>query len=144
MVMKVSKEMIKDIAEELDSGMKVYLNLKNPEIKPILDFDEMLGDDDIWENEIENIEREWQEYIIIEKMDSGEAFRVMEQFTDEVDDERLRSDLIKILNRRSPFANFKAEIRESSYLQKWYDFKQARYEDYVRDFLEMNDIDYEK
>jgi hypothetical protein len=67
----------------------------------------------------------------------------MEAFTDEVKDHRLKEDLIKILNRRSPFANFKAEIESSAYRQVWFDFRTRWFEDYVREKLDEAEIDHE-
>ena len=36
---ELAEEQIKEIAEELDCGMKVYLNVETNEIKSIIDFD---------------------------------------------------------------------------------------------------------
>jgi hypothetical protein len=54
-------------------------------------------------------------------MESWEAFQIMEDFIEE-----LTEDLITILNRKSPFANFKAEIESSSSQQKWFDFRDIK------------------
>lgn len=56
-------------------------------------------------------------------MKSRQAFQIMEDFIEGIPDENLNVNLIKILNRRSPFANFKMEIESSIYRQKWFDFK---------------------
>ena len=79
----------------------------------------------------------------LEKPESRDAFRIMADFVDEVDDERLREDLVKILNRQSPFANYKAEIDESDYRQRWFDFRTKKHEEYVKEQLDRNGIEYE-
>jgi hypothetical protein len=140
--MKLNSELIHKIAQELDAGMIVYLNTKTFEFEPVLDWND-LQDPGFWEKEARKIEKKWKDYIIISKMESYEAFRVMENFVDEVDDPRLKDDLIKILNRKSPFANFKMEVESSSYRQKWFDFKTKSYEEYIRQQLDLEDIENE-
>ena len=137
--MKITSEKINEIAQELEAGMKVYLNRETLEIKPILDWED-ISDNEIWEEEVEDILKEWSSYLVISKMESREAFRVMEEFADSVDDEVFREGLIKILNRKSPFANFKAEVESSPYRQNWFDFRLKKYEDYVKEHLEIEDF----
>jgi len=137
--MKITSEKINEIAQELEAGMKVYLNRETLEIKPILDWED-ISDNEIWEEEVEDILKEWSSYLVISKMESREAFRVMEEFADSVEDEVFREGLIKILNRKSPFANFKAEVESSPYRQNWFDFRLKKYEDYVKEHLEIEDF----
>ena len=141
--MKITSKLIHQIAEELESGMKIYLNRETLEIKSILDWDDSFSDNDFWKEEVEKIENEWSDYIVLTKMESHEAFKIMENFVDEVNDQRLQEDLIKILNRKSPFANFKDEVETSSYRQQWFDFRIRKYEDYVKELLEMEDFEIE-
>jgi hypothetical protein len=64
----------------------------------------------------------------------------MEEYADSVDDEVFREGLIKILNRKSPFSNFKAEVESSPYRQNWFDFRLKKYGDYVKEHLEIEDF----
>jgi hypothetical protein len=141
--MKINSTQIQDIIQSLLCGMNVYINKETLEIANIPDIDELYGDTELWEEDITRIESEWSDYALITKLESREAFRVMEGFVDVVDDSRLKEDLIKILNRRSPFANFKAEIDDSEYRQKWFDFRNIKYEEYVKEQLEIEDIEFE-
>jgi len=143
--MKLSSKDINEIAQELETGMKVYLNRETLEFRSVLDWDDMYDTDnsEYWDEEVRKIEKEWKDYIVITKMETREAFRVMENFVSVVDDAKLQGDLIKILNRKSPFANFKDEIDSSDYRQKWFDFKAKSYEDYVREQLDYEDIEHE-
>ena len=75
--MKISKEKINRIAQELDSGMTVYINSATLEIKAVLACDDM-DYAEFWDDEIKKIEKEWDDYVILEKMDSHTAFSVME------------------------------------------------------------------
>ena len=76
-------------------------------------------------------------------MESWEAFKVMEEFTYEVKDERLQEDLTKILNRKSPFANFKFEIESSEYREQWFKFRTKKYEEFLKEKLELEEIKFE-
>jgi len=143
MKMKITSRQINDIAQELEMGMKVYINRETQEIKPIFDWEDSIGDTEIWEEEEEKIEKEWSDFVIISKMESWEAFKIMEAFVDKVEDRALNEDLVRILGRKSPFANFKATIESSPYRQNWFDFRQGEYESYVKEKLEMEGFDLE-
>jgi hypothetical protein len=141
--MKLSAKQIHDIAEELLCGMKVYINRDKPEYVTILDWDGMYGDTEFWEEEMEKIQKEWSHFVVLEKLESRESFNIMKNFIGEIDDEKMQQDLIRILNRRSPFANFKSKVESSDYREQWFDFRQLKYEEYVRDQLEFENIEFD-
>ncbi len=116
-------------------GLKIFINKKTYEIRSILDPGDRYVDPVVWEKSLKIIEKEWEEYSCLTKMDSWESFKVMEDFIDEINDEKLKNDLVKILNQKKPFANFKSEIEISLYQQKWADFCDLKYEEYVRSEL---------
>ena len=138
--MKISLQQIHEISQDLQTGLKTFINRETYEIKSILDNNEIYSDSEIWEEELEKIENEWTEYSIITKMESWEEFQIMEDFIEEIKDDKLKEDIIKILNRKSPFANFKAEIESSAYRQKWFDFRDLKYEEYVKENLKEEQI----
>jgi hypothetical protein len=140
--MKLLAKQIREIAQLLEAGMKVFLNRVTLEYRSILDWDDMV-DPEPWEEEMEKIDNEWADYIVLSKMESRDAFRIMQDFLYEIDDQKQRENLIKILGRKSPFANFKAEIESSDYRQKWFDFRAKRFEDHVREQLDDENIKYE-
>jgi len=141
--MKINNIQIHEISEQLQCGFNIYINKETLEIIPIPDMETLISDNEIWKEELNKIESEWNDYAFITKMESREAFKIMEAFIDEIDDDKLKEDLIKILNRKSPFANFKAEIDSSDYRQKWFDFRDLKYEDYVKEQLESEDFQIE-
>jgi hypothetical protein len=113
------------------------------EIRTVLDWDDM-DHTSFWDKEVRKIQRKWKDYLVLEKMDSSEAFRLMEGFIDELEDEKMQEDLAKVLNRKSPFANFKAEVESSPYRQQWFDFRDKKYQEYVEELLKMENIGFEK
>jgi hypothetical protein len=128
-MMKLTSDQIRDIAGELEAGMKIFINRDTLEYRSLLDWDDMFGDE-FRQEELEKIENEWADYVVIAKLESRKAFRIMESFVDEVNDNRLKEDLIKILGRRSPFANYKDEVESSEYRQKWFDFRMEKHMEY--------------
>ncbi len=53
--MKLSKSQINDMARELESGMKIFINKDTLEYRTILDWEDMM-DPEPWEEETEKIE----------------------------------------------------------------------------------------
>ena len=146
--MKLKEEQIEKIADELQTGMKVYVNIETTEIKSIIDFDSYIdAEEEPWEEDIKEIEKNYDKYLEFEKMDSSESYRVMEDFTEMVEDEELRKRLELGLSLSKPFRNFKDIIDyEDENRKKWFAYKNARYIEYVKELLEMynNRIDDEE
>jgi hypothetical protein len=136
--LELTEEQIKSIAEELEAGFKVYLNIETKEIKSILDFDNNYdADTEQWEEDLKEIEENYDKYIEFEKMDSRESFQVMEDFVETVKDEELRKKLELSLSLSKPFRNFKDIIDDENENRKnWFTFKSAKYIEYVKEQLE--------
>ena len=138
--MKLTEEQIKSIAEDLDIGMKVYVHIETNEIKTIIDLDQHYdADTEAWEEDIKEIEENYDRYLEFEKMDSRESFQVMEEFVETVEDEELRKKLELGLSLSKPFRNFKDIIDdENEYRMKWFSFKSAKYIESVKEQLERH------
>ncbi|WP_430816834.1 UPF0158 family protein [Carboxylicivirga sp. RSCT41] len=131
--MKPTEKQIKEIAEYLDCGMRCYFNKKTGEVKHILNFDSWESDyEEPWQEDIDEIEKNHQNYMEFEAMPSRDLFNLMVDFTDSIDDLKLKERLIRALNKPKPFRNFKWEVDNSGdYRQQWFDFKSMRYISYV-------------
>ncbi len=141
-MVKLTKDQIREIADQLDSGMKCYINKETGEILTVLDFDSWPGgDSELWEDVLTELEENWDKYVEIKRMESRESFEIMADFTETVDEKLLQNKLILALNRKHPFQNFKWLIDNSGpYRQKWFDFKNQRLIEWVKDQLEITDI----
>lgn len=143
--MELTEEQIKSIAEDLDCGMAVYVNKETQEIKSIIDTDDYLyTEDELLDDDKKEIEENYDKYIEFNKMDSREAYQVMEEFVNTVDDEELRKKLELGLSLSKPFRNFKDIIDcEGEYREKWFAFKSSKYIEYVKEQLAFynNDIE---
>ena len=135
--MELTEEQIESIADELDSGLKVFVNIETLEIKTIIDFDSFYdADPEPWEKDIEEIEENYDKYFMFEKMDARESIWVMEEFTETVGDEKLRDRLELCLQLSKPFRNFKDVINcAGDYRKQWFKFKKENYIDFVKEQL---------
>lgn len=136
------KKVVSEIADSIDAGLVCYLNPETLETEEIPknmlndpnEFEEITGDTLDSRNLKHN---EWKNCITFEPLESHESFKIMEQFADNMDDIKFHEKLINILNRRKPFANFKAIIDNSLYRQNWFDFKTQWLENHVKELLLM-------
>ena len=88
----LTDEQIKEIASELDSGMNVYVNKVTKEIKSIIDFDQQIfADEELWEDDINEIESNFDTYLQFEPMNSNEGFRLMQEFVETIDEFPLKT-----------------------------------------------------
>ena len=143
-MINLTKDQIKEIAEQLDCGNRCYINKETGDIKTTPDFDNGYADEELWADVLEELEENWDKYIQIEKMESHESFDLMADFADSVDSRELRDSLINALNKKHPFRNFKWIVDNSGpYRQKWFDFKNQRLIEWVKDQLEVLDFEHE-
>jgi len=132
----LTSEQIKEIAETIDCGFVCHWNIKNNRLIFIPSNDEFeYNDSGAWDEDIKELELNSNEYREIEQPDSRESFRFMEDFTNELpDNTRIKVTLIEALNKRKPFREFKYAIDNSGeYRQLWFDFKNQKMIEYVKD-----------
>ena len=129
--MKLEEKDTKEIAELLDCGEICYYHKVTRAIEHHPDPNSDYFEHDMWEESIEKIESDFSNYLRFEKMDSRMAFKVMENFTNRINDQEIQNTLIKSLSQAQPFRNFKWIIDNSDYRQQWFDFKTQAYIEWV-------------
>lgn len=136
---ELTDQQIKEIADELDNGMKVFLNKETKEIKKIFDAEDNIYEDDTErEEQLREIESDFDKYLVFEKMSSGESYNVMKEFIDTVKDKELRKNLDLGLSLSNPFRNFMDIIDGAgNYKQLWFEFKNLKSIEYVKDKLDQ-------
>lgn len=89
--MKLSQKQVYHIASELDIGNVCYIHKETGEVKDMLTEEtaEIGGVEEEWREEMEVIEKEEDKWVLIEAMMSGDAFRIMEDFADQVRNRQL-------------------------------------------------------
>jgi len=138
--MKPTEKQIQEIAENLDCGMRCFYNLKTGEIKTLPDSESLIyADEDPFEEESKEIEKNRNDYFEFEGLNSHKDFKIMKDFAETIEDTKLQDILINTLNRPKPFRNFKWQIDNSGdYRQKWFDFKNMRYIQWVKKQIDLN------
>jgi hypothetical protein len=138
----MEKEVIKDIADNLDMGLSCFIHSGTREIKFIPDSDEYFGMDlEDFEQDIEEIESNSEQFIKIERMDSHESFKMMEDFAENLDEEILKEKLTQALSHPKPFKNFRKVIEYSaSHKNKWFEFKNKKLMEWVEGQLLQNGL----
>jgi len=144
MKLKLTEEQIWDIAENLDMGLHCYCHRETGEIEAFPDFDAIgWEEEDLgpWQESVDKLEKNREDYWGFRKMDSSESYGVMAAFAETVDDQQLRYKLEDALNERKPFRNFKRHIDDSgAYRQKWFDFKKQKLIEFVKAQIELHNL----
>ncbi len=131
---KSTQNIIKKIAQELDSGFNCYFNPKTDEIVAIPNFSQYFDDEDFkdaFSDCLKKVENHKADFIKIESLESYESFKIMEFFVEQLPDENLKSELENVLANKKPFQNFKHKVDHSDFRQNWFDFKQTELEKIV-------------
>ncbi|NJY64114.1 hypothetical protein HC174_15330 [Salinimicrobium sp. CDJ15-81-2] len=122
------------MAELLLCGQICFLNIRTGEFDyHPSEMDFFPDEDNPWQEVIDKIENNWDDYIRIEPMNSNQSYAVMETFADQLEADGFRKKLLTALNRPKPFRNFNYLIHESDFRQEWFDFRQGRNIEWVRE-----------
>ncbi|MEX1192594.1 MAG: UPF0158 family protein [Brumimicrobium sp.] len=135
--MELTKEHIVEIADLLDCGMTCFYHRPTGTIESYPDPDDLFFESEPWQDTIDKIENDWDNYDRFEKMDSTQGFQVMENFAYALTDKEFSDKIIERLSRRRPFQNFKNLIDSSDYRQSWFDFKKNAYIDFVKGQIDI-------
>lgn len=134
--MNITNEQIEEIAEWLECGMICFFHRPTGTIEYHPDPNDAFFEPEPWEDAMDKIDGDWDNYIRIDKMDSSEGFQVMEDFADELPDGKFRESVLEQLSNKKTFRNFKNMIDDSEYRQDWFDFKRKAYIEHVKQQLE--------
>ncbi len=141
--MNISEKTIKDIAQELDCGLRVFLHKTTKAYIAVPDEDMMLDEfEEAWKNEGEILEKHADDYIEIENWSSAEAFNIMHDFTNQLEDNtKIKVLLLDALEKRKPFREFKFLIdKYDNYRDDWFAFKNAQQEQLVKEQIANLDL----
>lgn len=136
------RDIIKEIAGNLDCGEDCFYNPKSGEIVVIPNFIDELDEDELaeaFQADLDKIDQQKADFIKFEVLESTESFNIMERFVEQMTDLQFRSELEEVLQKKKPFQNFKYSIDNSSFRQKWFDFKQGELERIVESRLLSSD-----
>lgn len=126
--MKVSREILNDIADSLECGFRCFIHKSTLEVVTFLDEDHYPDMDfEAWQEDIDRVFNNRQKYIEIDKMDSTEEFRMIEEFVHSLENNPVKTRLLQAIEGRKPFANFKHQIHNSGdYREAWFAFRRKK------------------
>ena len=136
MIQTLTNQQIKEIAEQLDCGFRSFWHKPTGELLFVPDLNNSAYvDTEFYENDLEKLDNNFGDYIEIEKPNSSDSFKIMANFTEQLNDhDKIKNVLIKALNKKKPFREFKFAIDNSGvYRQQWFDFKNAQLKQWVSD-----------
>ena len=128
---------LQEAATAIRRGMEVYIHRAHGRML-IADDPErnVRADPEVFEAIMQDVTTDPDAYVHIERMSAPEAIKIMSAFTDRVRNQELWQALTYALKRPNPFQNFKAELgRFPKNYEKWREFRQVKYADYVRQQL---------
>ena len=135
MAVTISPEMLKEIVQQLDMGMKCFYHIPTGELEYYPD--ELRGygfDEEVWEETIKKVEENDADYIPFEAMESHEFFSVMEDFVSMIADGNTRLRFEDAIGYRKPFQNFKQLLQHYPDLRvQWFAYKDRRYIEFVNE-----------
>jgi hypothetical protein len=135
MPVNISPEIIKEIAGQLDMGMKCFYHIPTGELESFPD--ELKGhagfDEELWEESINKVEENFQDYISFDGMESHESFRIMEEFISMIAEKKTRQRFEDAIGYRKPFQNFKQLLLDYPDLrEQWFAYKDKCYIEFVK------------
>ncbi len=140
---KPDQNIINEIAQQLDCGNECYFNPSTKELICIPNANLMAtGDEDyykeVFKDDLEKVKSQKKELIKFEVLESFESYKIMEDFKNQVKDDKFKEKLSQALNRRKPFQNFKYLVDISEYREDWFEFKQKELEKIVVETMNRN------
>ena len=132
--MKIKEANIREMAELILCGQFCFLNTVTGDFDyHPAEMDFFPDEENPWQEVIDKVENNWDDYVRIEPMNSSQSFAVMETFADQLKADGFEKKLIAALNRPKPFRNFNYLIHESDFRQEWFDFRQERNVEWVKE-----------
>ncbi len=131
--MKFTTRQISDFSQQIQENIFLYINTDTEETKLIADLEDYMVEPELWQEEYDEVQKNWKNYVVIKGMSSRESFRIMEDFKDQVNNSQLQRKLTNALKRKGPFRNFRYVLEEDeNMLQKWYKYKDKRDKEYFK------------
>ena len=88
----------------------------------------------------ELIEMEWDRFIRLPGKYEIHEYRIMEDFIEELDNQRLQTELYRAIQGRGAFRRFKDKIRYAGIEQQWYDYQNNAYREFALRWCKENNI----
>jgi hypothetical protein len=129
---KLTQEQVNEIVGTLETGLKCFWSKSTNQLVFVPDIDEFPDGAEFFEDEFEKLDNNNEDFIEIEAMPSYEVFKVMQNFTQQLDDYQLKFKLENILSGKKPFHHFKIAIDNSGdYRELWFEFRSKKHGEWI-------------
>jgi hypothetical protein len=138
MAINIKPEIIKEIAETLDTGMLCFYHKTTGELEFYPDEFRNPGyDGEMWDDVINKVDENYGDYLRFEGMSSRESFKVMESFISDINHIPTHNKFIDAISRKKPFSHFNHLLQYYPELrEQWFVYKNERYIEYVKEQIE--------
>lgn len=135
------KAKLRDVIEALDFAnqeAQYFYSIKTEEI--LMVWDGMVNGDDNQEL-IDEIEENFDEYIALPDQYEMDEYSMMEEFVENLSENKIKIELSDAIQGRGAFRRFKDTLHYLGLEQKWYKFRNDLYEETARKWCEKNGIE---
>ena len=131
----VSLEKIIEGLEMVDNIVDCYYNPEKEEI-----FLSNIGEyEELTEDEIDEL---FEKSIILPTQYEINEYQIMVGFIDTIDNEKLKTELQRLIKGKGAFRRFKDYCFESNIIQDWYKYKEQKYKEIAIEWCKQNELEY--
>lgn len=136
--MKKNKVTLSKIIEGLEMVNEIDDCYYNPEKDEI--FLSNIGEyEELTEDEIDEL---FEESIILPTQYEMNEYQIIVDFIDTIDNEKLKTELQRLIQGKGAFRKFKDYCFESNIIQDWYKYKEQRYKEIAIEWCKQNELEY--
>ena len=131
----VSLEKIIEGLEMVDNIVDCYYNPEKDEIllSNIGEYEELTEDE---------IDELFGKSIILPTQYEINEYQIMVDFIDTIDNEKLKTELQRLIQGKGAFRRFKDYCFESNIIQDWYNYKEQKYKEIAIEWSKKNELEY--
>lgn len=121
----VNPEIIQKIAEQLNCGLRAFVHRTTKQLLFVPNLNSPFEIElEPWAEELEELEKNEEDYFEIDRWTSSDAYNAMVDFTEQLSNRKLQIKLSEALERRKPFREFNFVIDNSGeYRDAWFEFR---------------------
>ena len=123
----------------MEAGFTCFIHKDTHEVVEYITEDDYPDvDPKDWKEEKDKIKKNKKKFIEIERMNSFESFKCMEEFIHSLENIPTKNRLLQAITGRKPFANFKYQIDNSGeYRDSWFAFRREKTIEWIQNQLEF-------
>ena len=121
--------------EMVDNMVDCYYNPEEDEI-----FLSNIGEnEELTEDEIDEL---FEKSAILPTQYEMNEYQIMVGFIDTIDNEKLKTELQRLIQGKGAFRRFKDYCFESNIIQDWYNYKEQKYKEIAIEWCKQNELEY--